>query len=57
MNQTWPQSSSGCLIVYDVPANHPTWQPLLKVEHRGKINKIEKNPEKLCEGAIASKLH
>jgi hypothetical protein len=54
MNQTWPQSSSGCLIVYDVPANHPTWQPLLKVEHRGKINKIEKNPEKLCEGAIAS---
>jgi hypothetical protein len=31
---------------------------LLKVEHMGKINKKNqlKNPEKLCEGAIASKL-
>jgi len=43
----------------DVPANQPTWLSLLKVEHKGKINKkIQlKNPEKLCKGAIASKLH
>jgi hypothetical protein len=39
LNKTWPQSSSGCLVVSDVPANQPTWQPLLKVEYRGKINK------------------
>ena len=50
---------SSLQIVSDVPADQPTWLPLLKVEHRGKINKKNqlKNPEKLCEGAIASKLH
>ena len=44
-------------FVSDVPADQPTWLPLLKVEHRGKINnKIQlKNPEKWSEGAIASK--
>ena len=46
---------SSLKIVSDVPADLRTWLPLLKVKHRGKINK--KNPEKLCEGAIASKLH
>ena len=48
-------SMSSLKIVSDVPAD----QPLLKVEHRGKINKKKiqlKNPEKLCEDAIASKL-
>jgi hypothetical protein len=31
----------------DVPADQPTWLPLLKVEHMGKINKKIKlkNPE------------
>jgi hypothetical protein len=50
---------SSLKIVSDVPADQRTWLPLLKVKHRGKINnKIQlKNPEKLCEGAIASKLH
>jgi hypothetical protein len=45
-------------ILSDVPADQPTWLLLLKVEHRGKINKkIQlKNLEKLYEGAIASKL-
>ena len=46
-------------IVTGVPADQPTWLPLLKVEHRGKINKknsIKKYPEKLCDGVIASKL-
>jgi hypothetical protein len=46
-------------IVTGVPADQPTWLPLLKVEHRGKINNknsIKKYPEKLCDGAIASKL-
>jgi len=44
--------------ISDVPADQPTWLPLLKVKYRGKINnKIQfKNTEKLCEGAIASKL-
>ena len=50
---------SSLKIVSDVPADQRTWLQLLKVKHRGKINtKIQlKNPEKLCEGAIASKLH
>jgi len=50
---------SSLKIVSNVPADQSTWLPLLKVEHRGKINKkIQlKNPEKLREGAIASKLH
>jgi hypothetical protein len=50
---------SSLKIVSDVPADQPTWLPLLKVEHRGKINnKIQlRNLEKLCEGVIASKLH
>ena len=26
-------------IMFDDPANPPTWQLLLKIEHRGKINK------------------
>jgi hypothetical protein len=46
-------------IVTGVPADQPTWLLLLKVEHRGKINKkksIKKYPEKLCDGPIASKL-
>jgi hypothetical protein len=44
--------------VSDVPADQPTWLTVLNVGHRGKINKkIQlKNPEKSCEGAIASKL-
>ena len=58
LDQTCPQLSSGCLAVSNVPADQPTWLLLLKVEHRGIINKKNKleNPEKLCEGAIASKL-
>ena len=46
---------SSLKIVSDVPADQRL--PLLKVEHRGKINKKNqwKNPEKLCESAIASK--
>jgi len=49
---------SSLKIVSDVPADQPTWLPLLKVEYRGKINKkIQlKYPKKVCEGAIASKL-
>jgi hypothetical protein len=45
-------------FVSDVPVDQPTWLSLLKVEHTGKINKQMqlKYPEKLCEGAIASKL-
>jgi hypothetical protein len=44
--------------VSDVPADQPTWLLLLKVEHRDKINKKNqlKNPEKLYDGAITSKL-
>ena len=30
---------SSLKFVCDVPADLPTWLPLLKVEHRGKINK------------------
>jgi hypothetical protein len=30
---------SSLKILSDVPADQPTWLPLLKVEHRGKINK------------------
>ena len=47
---------SSLKIVSDVPADQPTWLPLLKVEHRGKINKTN-SIKKLCKGAIASKLH
>jgi len=51
-------SVSSLKFVSGVPADQPTWLPSLKVEHMGKIkSKIQlKNSEKLCEGAIASKL-
>jgi hypothetical protein len=45
---------SSLKVVSDVSADQPTWLSLLKVEHRGKINK--KIQLKIPEIAIASKL-
>ena len=45
-------SMSTFKIMSDVSAVQPTLPPLIKIEHKDKINKkaITKNPENLCKG-------